>query len=105
MNRDLEAVLAPNFLPFSLLCVMRYSCWVGTQLLLVGPAVGSFWVTQISETRKPSEPDLQTLSEAEHSTDTAPASRHGVLLLFSNSFLGMSPLHCCKAMAVSSKAF
>lgn len=104
MNRDLEAVLAPNFLPFSLLCVMRYSCWVGTQLLLVGLAVGSFWVTQISETRKPSEPDLQTLSEAEHSTDTAPASHHGVLLLFLNSFLSMSPSHCRKAMAMFSKA-
>lgn len=61
---------------------MRHSCWVGMQLLLGGLAVESFWVTQISEMRKPSEPDLQTFSEAEHSTDIAPATHRYFVVIF-----------------------
>lgn len=61
---------------------MRHSCWVGTQLLLGGLAVESLWVTQISEMRKPSEPDLQTFSEAERPTDMAPATHRYFVVIF-----------------------
>lgn len=72
----------------------------------VGFATESFWVSQISDMRKYSNPYLQTFSEMEHLTYTAHGPHSDILLLFLNNFLRIALFLCYyKAMTMFSKAF
>lgn len=61
--------------------------WWSRQHPLVSLATLSFWVSQISEMRKHSNPYLQNFSEMEHLTYTAHGPHSDILLLFLNNFL------------------